>query len=452
MRRTSYNVRSGGVIRMRIGSLKLLILLVSFGANGDPSERMQHYFARAAEYVEAHNYALARTYLEPVLISPWITREQRARAYVTQAFTYAAQGLYVSAALDYVRALEFDPDQTTALAALSWLYAHGLGVAQDEDEALHLAFEAARRGDGYARVYVGLALMDEDIEEARSWLLKAAEDGYAPAYVHLAHSFRSAVADEPDPEEAKRWYEAAAEDGSAAASLAIAYMYRDGELGEPDGKEAARRFAILADNGYGHAKVALAHLYLAGEEVDRDVARAFTLYREAAEQGVTDAFTGLGYLYETGTGTGVDLANAEDWYRRGAEQDDPVAQYLLGSLIFQPDQEDRTATALYWFERAASAGHAGGENNAAWILATSRHDRIRNGTLALHLARRAVAQGEGPGTLDTLAAAYAENGDFARAIDVQRSAIATISPETESLRAELAGRLAKYEAREPWRE
>ena len=435
---------------MQTSSLKLLILLASFGASGDPFERIQHHIDRAAEYVEARNYALARSYLEPVLISPLITAEQRARAYATRASTYRAEGLYVSAALDYVRALEFDPDQTTALAALSYLYAHGLGVAQDENEALHLALEAAQRGDGYGRVYVGMALMDEDIDEARGWLLQAAADGYAAAYVHLARSFRST--DEPDPEETKRWYEAAAEEGKVAASLAIAFMYRDGEFGEPDGAEAARRFSILADSGSAHAKAALAHLYLIGNAVDRDVGRAFALYGEAAEQGVTDAYTGLGYLYETGTGTDADLAIAETWYRRAAEQDDPVGQYRLARLIFQPDQKDKTATALYWFERAASAGHSGGENNAAWILSTSKHDRIRDGVLALHLAQRAVAQAENPGSLDTLAAAYAESGDFARAIATQRNAIAAISSETESLREELVGRLAKYEAREPWRE
>ena len=452
-RRTGYNGRSGGVGRMRNSSLKFLILLASFGASGDPFERVQHHVKRAAEYVEARNYALARSYLEPVLISPWITGAQRARAYVTQAFTYSAEGMYVSAAQDYVRALEFDPDQTTAFASLSYLYAHGLGVAQDEDEALRLALEAAQRGDGYSRVYVGMAFMDEDIDEARSWLLQAAEDGYAPAYVHLAHSFRGAVVDEPDPEQAKRWYEAAAEEGSVAASLAIAYMYRDGELGEP-GRRGGR--APLRDPGRqrfrpckGSAGAPVS--FCRRRAIETSPARSRCI-RKRRKQGVTDAYTGLGYLYETGTGTGADLATAESWYRRGAEQDDPVAQYQLGSLILQPAQQDKTATALYWFERAASTGHLGGENNAAWILATSRHNRIRNGALALHLAQRAVDQAENPGTLDTLAAAHAENGDFARAIATQRSAIAAISSDTEYLRAELAGRLAIYEAREPWRE
>ena len=437
---------------MRPISIKLLILMVSLGASGDPSERIQHYAQRAAEYVEVRNYALARAYLEPVLISPWITRAGRARAYVTRAFTFEAEQMYVSAALDYVRALEFDPEQTTAFAALSYLYDQGLGVAQNKEEALLLAREAAQRGDGYSRVYVGVALMDENIDEGRDWLLRAAEDGYQPAYEHLAQSFRNAVADGPDPDEARRWYEAAAEAGSIAAALAIAYMYRDGELGEPDSREAARRFSILAEGGCADAKAALAHLHLFDDEVDRDVARAFGLYNEAAEQGVTSAYTALGYLYESGTGTEVDLDTARNWYRRAAEEDDPVAQYRLASLIFQSAQEDRIATALYWFERAASGGHADSENNAAWILATSKHDRIRNGVLALHLAQRAVAQDESPGTLDTLAAAYAEKGDFARAVATQRSAIAAVSPEAELLRAELVDRLAKYEARQPWRE
>jgi len=449
---------------MRKGLLTLVSLLVSIGASGatpetatadpfgDLAGRIHHYIARAIEYVEAHDYALARTYFEPVLISPWITPEQRALAYTTRAFTYAAEGLYVSSALDYVRALEFDEDQTTALAALSYLYAHGLGVARNEDEALRLAKKAAERGHGYSRVYVATALLHEDIDAARGWLMKAAEDGYAPAFVHLANSFRATVADEPDPEEAKRWYEAAEKEGSVTASLALAYMYRDGEFGEPDEREATRRFSILAERGSAHAKAALAHLYLSGNDVDRDVDRAFTLYREAAEQGVTDAYIGLGYLYETGTGTDADLAAAEMWYRRGADEDDPAAQYRLASLLFQPAREDSTATALYWFERAASRGHSGGENNAAWILATSRYDRIRNGTLAVHLAQRAVAQDESPGTLDTLAAAYGENGDYDRAIDIQRRAIDALSSETESLRAELMGRLSAYEAGKPWRE
>ena len=370
-----------------------------------------------------------------------------------QAFTYQAEGLFVSAALNYLRALEFDADETTAYASLSYLYAHGLGVARDEGEALRLALEAAQRGDGYSRVYAGMALMDEDIDEARAWLLKAAEDGYQPAYVHLAHTFRGGVAGDPDPEEARRWFEAAAGEGSVAASLAIAYMYRDGEFGEPDIKEAARRFSILADNGSPHAKAALAHLYLLGSDVDRDEARAFALYYEAAEQGVIDAYIGLGYLYETGTGTATDLDAAETWYRRAAEEDD-----ACGTVpAWKPDvpgrsrRKDRDGSLLVRARRERGSRWRGKQRRVDPRDLETRSDPQRRAGIA----PRATSGRPGRDSRHARYAGCGLRGERrlpARAIATQTSAIAALSPETESLRGELMNRLSRYEAGEPWRE
>ena len=71
---------------------------------------------------------------------------------------------------------------------------------------------------------------------------------------------------------------------------------------------------------------------------------------------------------------------------------------------------DRLEEALHWLQRAAGAGHAAAQNAAAWILATSPRDEVRNGPLAVHLAERSVEQAEDADTLDTLAAALAEEG------------------------------------------
>jgi tetratricopeptide (TPR) repeat protein len=65
-------------------------------------------------------------------------------------------------------------------------------------------------------------------------------------------------------------------------------------------------------------------------------------------------------------------------------------------------------------------------NNVAWLLATDSNDGVRDGRKALEHARIAVAlsHGEVPTVLGTLAAAYAENGRFAEAVESAKKALA----------------------------
>ena len=432
-----------------------LALLVAaqgaLGTPGDPGERAREHLARAIGFIQEERFTLARSYLDPVLVSPWITARQRARAYYYRGFAFASEEMYVSAAQDYVRALEFHPSLPPALSGLAHLYGEGLGLVRDDAAAFRLALKAARGGDGAARVRVGVSYLGSDIGRARYWLAAAAEDGYAPAYVHLARSFRRALTDAPDPEAARHWYERAERAGSVAATLALGHMFRDGEFGAPDPAEAAKRFERASAAGSGHAQAALAHLYVVGEGVPLDPSRAHALYTEAATRQVAAAYTGLGHLHETGSGTARDEALAESWYRRGAEADDAVGQYRLGRMLLADRSADRLEEAVHWLQRAAGAGHAAAQNAAAWVLATSHRDAVRNGPLAVHLAERAVEQAEDADTLDTLAAALAEEGDFSRAIASQRLALERIAVD-DRRRGELLARLASYEAGRAWRE
>jgi len=94
-------------------------------------------------------------------------------------------------------------------------------------------------------------------------------------------------------------------------------------------------------------------------------------------------------------------------------------------------------------------------NNLAWVLATYPADAIRDGKLAVELAVKATTLpgGDVPIVLRTLAAAYAESGDFSKAIDTaQHAADLATAQNNTSLLATLRHEIDLYQARTPYRE
>ena len=94
-------------------------------------------------------------------------------------------------------------------------------------------------------------------------------------------------------------------------------------------------------------------------------------------------------------------------------------------------------------------------NNLAWVLATSPKDDLRNADRAIELATKAckVTEYKEAHILSTLAAAYAESGDFDKAMEWSSKAVElganSTTPETlEQLRNELNS----YKQKKPWRE
>ncbi len=90
-------------------------------------------------------------------------------------------------------------------------------------------------------------------------------------------------------------------------------------------------------------------------------------------------------------------------------------------------------------------------NNLAWLLATSPHDELRNGARAIELATSAceVTEYKKAHILSTLAAGYAETGDFESAIKWSTKAVEL---STDQLKEPLTKELESYRAGKPWRE
>jgi len=270
--------------------------------------------------------------------------------------------------------------------------------------------------------------------------------------VALAASYRRQHVTEAQPELALSWYEKAHAAGEPGALLSIGFMYANGELGEPDAAAAAEHYSQALEEGLPLAAVHLAYAYLTGEGVEQDAEAALSLYMQAADAGVSAAYVGLGHMYEFGEGVDAGASAALACYEKGAAGDDADALHRLVSFHLRRDGNEARGEALKWSRRLAELGSARGYNDYAWLLATSKFDTLRNGPLAVDQASKAVELEPRAPFLDTLAAAYAELGNFELAVSTQRRAIASLTEEDAEIRDELEERLQHYERSEPWRE
>jgi tetratricopeptide (TPR) repeat protein len=101
-----------------------------------------------------------------------------------------------------------------------------------------------------------------------------------------------------------------------------------------------------------------------------------------------------------------------------------------------------------------TADYHGILNNLAWVLSTSPKDEVRDGKRAIELATKAceVTNYEMPHILSTLAAAYAETGDFDNAIKWSKKCIELGTEKLPEQIEQLRDELKHYEEGKPFRE
>lgn len=420
---------------------------------------------RALRHAQAGDRSLARSHLDPVLISPRIDRATRARVYYTRGILHYLDGHWVSASQDYRRALEFERELAIAQSALAWLHLHGLGVRRDAQRALELYERAAHNGHAEAQFNLGLLLTqgkvaEPDPERALHWLEAAAGQDHVEA---MAQAGQLLLRSRPGgPAEAARMRArtllgAAAERGHLRAQLELGILLSSGPSATQDTASAHRWLEAAAARGSASAQGRLGYLYLHGIGVEADPVEARVRFAEAARQGEASAQAHLGWLHERGLGGAVDHERAFTWYRRAANRGHATAQLNL-ALLYQAGRGVRAddREARHWFEQAADAGNASARSALAWLLATASDPGVRDPDRAIALARKAVAEAPSASWFDTLAAALATSGRFEDAVNAQQQALEVLEEEaangrnTEARRSEFLGRLARYEAGRPW--
>ena len=252
---------------------------------------------RAVTLIEAGQYSLARSYLDPALIDPRLSPAERSRAYYLRGYSFLAQDMPVSARKDYNRALEFNPNNPVVLLGLGVIHGSGNGTVQDADLALSLYERAAALGYDRAYFHLGRAYLygegvPKNVEAARTALAEAAKQDHVFAMLHLAASYRMQHVADPQPDLALAWYKKAHAAGEPGALLSIGFMHANGELGDADPRQAVEYFQQALDEGLSAATVHLAYAYLTGSGVTKDLAKARLLYQQGADAELPAAYVG----------------------------------------------------------------------------------------------------------------------------------------------------------------
>ena len=219
-----------------------------------------------------------------------------------------------------------------------------------------------------------------------------------------------------------------------------------------------------------------------------NLAEALTHFQKALEikPEYAEAHLNLGMALVNGGRTGEAIAHyqkaleikpeyAEAHFNLGnvyfaqARPEAAMAEYLA-ALRIKPDYSDaRCNLGLVQYQRGVVSeaiaewrevlgrqpDHAPALNRLAWVLATSPVRSLRNGTEAVELAGRAakLTGGRDAGILDALAAAYAEAGRFAEAVETAQAALTLAKNQNNPAHVEgLQSRIKLYEAGSPYRD
>jgi len=149
------------------------------------------------------------------------------------------------------------------------------------------------------------------------------------------------------------------------------------------------------------------------------------------------------------------MATLAYWQHSPNPQANQAVSLLYTHLANLDVGQKRPADAIEHYNQALAAWPENyqANNNLAWLLATCREPSLRDGKRAVALATRASELLGRPhaGTLGTLAAAYAANGDFAKATATARDALAEADKTGDEISADACRRqLALYEKGQPY--
>jgi TPR repeat protein len=265
----------------------------------------------------------------------------------------------------------------------------------DFAKAIPLLDEEAKLGNPVAaynlgRLYESGAAGAPDYQQAATYYRIAAELDLAPkfdgtalgpnaaqliqgsqmyAQYSLGLLYENGRGVQQDMQQAAGWYVRAADLGHPKAAMKLAYLFREGGPGlKPDGRLAVSYFEKA---GTGAALNEIGLMYLKGNAVTRNAKIAHDWFQKAAAVGSTEAEYNLGLLFQAGYTGQPDYIQAIDHFQTAANAKDGPSMLALGQLYAEGKGVPKDlVTAYSWFDLAAANGVAEGATRAAALEAS----------------------------------------------------------------------------------
>ena len=194
--------------------------------------------------------------------------------------------------------------------------------------------------------------------------------------------------------------------GSARAYLFLAYQNASGKLLERNDEKANKYFAAAAQLKNPTAVINYARFLVSFNELEPHE-QLVPLLTELANQDNAKAMVALGNLNALGIGSKKSTRQAVSWYKKAV--------------------------------RVAQASHheaADVINEVAWTLASTQNKPLQRSRYAQKIMDALMEKNPQASThpeyLDTWANTYAANGDFSKAVSLQKQAIASASAQNRS--------------------
>lgn len=322
---------------------------------------------------------------------------------------YLAQNKAQEALKDFDAALELDPEDSATFESLGLAY----GILEKWDEARNAMTQAADLNPDspvpmIQRGRINLLAGDKEaaINDATLALQIAPNNVYALLLRSQAYA------------ELKQW-----EKGLADAEQAVTLA--------PGASQTLRNWAALV---------------AASDKVDEVLPELERQHRQSPED--TAALLRLAMIY----GAKKQFEKAIDAYSNTL-QHEPTNWFAYQGRADTYLSIGKQAEALADYDQALKLdpNNSGVLNNLAWLLATSPDEKLRDGKRAIDLALKAcaVTDYKQAHILSTLAAAYAETGDFETARKWSGKAVEI---SDKDMKEQLSKELESYKENKPWRE